>query len=99
MKEECRPDHLEWKNDYENDIEERVESFLYKRYYEETCSNLNTKSTEKIPFFISYKRDENYLDFFDNLNVSGDCRLLMGYHLHVGSQVGQLLPPRVNDAP
>ena len=34
---------------------------LCKRYYEETGSNLNTKPTEKSPFFISYKRDENYL--------------------------------------
>ena len=32
-----------------------------KRYYEETGSNLNTKLTEKIPFFISYKRDGNYI--------------------------------------
>ena len=29
------------------------------RYYEETGSNLSTKPTEKSPFFISYKRDEN----------------------------------------
>ena len=35
--------------------------FLCKRYYEETGSNLNTKPTEKNTFFISYKRDENYL--------------------------------------
>ena len=35
---------------------------LYKRYYEKTGSNLNTKPTEKSPFFISYKRDENYFD-------------------------------------
>ena len=34
---------------------------LYKGYYEETGSNLNTKPTEKNLFFISYKRDENYL--------------------------------------
>jgi len=36
---------------------------LYKKYYEETCSNLNTKSTKKSPFFISYKSDGNYLDY------------------------------------
>ena len=33
---------------------------LCKRYYEETCYNLNTKTTEKSSFFISYKRDENH---------------------------------------
>jgi len=29
------------------------------RYYEETGYNFSTKATEKSPFFISYKRDEN----------------------------------------
>ena len=36
---------------------------LFKRYYEDTGSNLNIKPTEKSPFFISYKRDEDYLDY------------------------------------
>jgi len=35
---------------------------LRKRYYEETGSNLNTKSTEKSHFFISYKRGGNPFD-------------------------------------
>jgi len=34
---------------------------MCKRYYEETGSNLSTKTTEKSSFSISYKRDENYL--------------------------------------
>jgi len=34
------------------------------RYYEETGSNLSTKSTKKSPFFISYERDENSLVIF-----------------------------------
>jgi len=52
---------------------------LCKRYYEETGSNLNTKPTEKSPFFISYKRYGNYLIIgsFDILSKKELQKLLL----------------------
>ena len=72
----------------------------YKRYYEETNSNLNTKPTEKSPFFISYKRDKNYFDHLTFYPSRGTAETKVGrHHIHVGCQVGQLMPPRVSDPP
>ena len=79
---------------------------LYKRYYEETGSNLNTKQIKKSSFFISYMRDGNYFDHLTFYTLRGIAEIKVGrHHLHVGSQVRQLLPKisdaprRVNDAP
>jgi len=50
---------------------------LCKRYYEETGSNLNTKPTEKSPFFISYKRGENHFDRLKFKHFRGTAEFLL----------------------
>ena len=50
---------------------------LRKRYFKETSSNLNTKPTEKSPFFISYKRDGNHFDHLTIKHFWGTTKFLL----------------------